>query len=418
MTAYSAATLSSLNGFFKQRHLAQLEKLVPEDFYAMQDWKFREDVKLGRQFRKPVHLTYPHGATFAASDSVPTLNAPIGAEVKEMTFDAYQMIMRERISYDAGDRASSSEAAYENEVGFLMEALRLSHTHKRECLLWYGQHADGLGTVASVAANVLTMTTAQWAPDIWAGSENLRLDVYNSTTYVKTVIVSSVDLDSMTITVDSGVGVAGTYSLHFAGSYGNTSRGFHAIVTEANSQFGVSVTYNLLKGVSVSAGGGTLKLKHLLQAGAKARVKGLRGKVKAYVNDFSFVDLVQEVDDARTDPQRAKSSGMSQGDASRIQRGADNMTIIGGNCKMEIQVCGFIKKGFAFLCLDDGSWGRYGTSDVSFRYPGTDKDKFFIHLQDSAGYEFRSWSNDSLFSPRTGASAVITSIVNSIDGGV
>lgn len=411
MTAYSAATLTSLNGFFKQRHLEKLEKLVPEDFFAMNDWEFRQDVKLGRQFRKPVHLTYPHGVTFASSDSVPNLAAPIGAEVKEMTFDAYQMIMRERISYDAGDRASSTAAAYENEVGFLMEALRLSHTHKRECLLWYGQHANGLGTVAAVSGNLITTTTAEWAPDIWAGSENLRLDVYNSTTYVKTVIVASVDLDLMQLTVDSGAGVVAAYALHFAGSYGNTSRGFHAIVTETNTQFGVPVTYNLLKGVTVPAGNGTLKLKHILQAGAKARVKGLRGSVKCYVNDFSFVDLVQEVEDARTDPRR-------KGDSSRIQQGADNMTIVGGNCKIEIQVCGFIKKGLAFLCLDDGSWGRYGTSDVTFRYPGTDKDKFFIHLQEAAGYEFRSWSNDSLFSPRTGAAAVVTGILNSIDGGV
>ncbi len=408
--SYSQATLSSLTGFFKQRHLPTLEKLVPEDFFAMNDFPFRPDVKLGRQFRKPVHLTYPHGVTFAASDSVPTLAAPIAAEVKEMTFDAYQMIMRERISYDAGDRASSSEAAYENEVGFLMEALRMSHTHKRECLLWYGQHADGLGTVGSISSNTLTIATAQWAPDIWAGSENLRLDVYTSTTYVKTVTVSSVDLDSMTVTVDSSASITAGDALHFAGSYGNTSKGFHAIATESSSQFGVSVTYNLLKGVSATAGNGTLKLKHLLGAAAKARVKGLRGAVKAYVSDFGFTDLSLEVDEVRNDPQRGSSMR-------RIERGADSMTVYAANAKLEIQVCGFIKKGLSFLALNDGSWGRYGTSDVTFRYPGTDKEQYFIHLQEAAGYEFRSWSNDSLFSPRPGASAVIDDIVNSVDGG-
>jgi hypothetical protein len=409
--SFSTATLSSLNGFFKQRHLETLEKLVPEDFFAMRDWGFRPDVKLGRQFRKPVHLTYPHGVTFSASDSVPTLAAPIAAEVKEMTFDAYQMIMRERISYDAGDRASSTAAAYENEVGFLMEALRMSHTHKRECLLWYGQHADGLGTVASISTNTLRITTAQWAPDIWAGSENLRLDVYTGSTYVKTVSVSSVDLDTMDVTVDNAASITAADALHFAGSYGNTSKGFHAISTETSTQFGVAVTYNLLKGVTQSASSGRLKLEHLLQAGAKARVKGLRGSVKAYVNDFSFADLDLEVEQARTDPQRG-------GGSRRIERGAENMTVYGANAKIEIQVCGFVKKGLAFLSLNDGSWGRYGTSDVTFRYPGTDKEQYFIHLQESAGYEFRSWSNDSLFSPRPGASAVITNIVNSIDGGV
>ncbi len=405
--AYQAATLSSLNGFFKQRHLPTLEKLVPEDFFAMRDWGFRPDVKLGRQFRKPVHLTYPHGATYSASDSVPTLAAPIAAEVKEMTFDAYQMIMRERISYDAGDRAKGSEEAYENEVGFLMEALRMSHTHKRECLLWYGQHASGLGTVGAVSTNELTIATGQWAPDIWAGSENLRLDVYTGTTFQKTVSVSSVDLDLMKVSVDNGAGVTVGDALHFAGSYGNTSKGFHAIVTESSSQFGVPVTYNLLKGVTQSAGNGTLKLDHLLQAGAKARVKGMRGSVKAYVSDFAFADLDLAVEDQKTNFK----------DGRRIERGADNMTVYGANAKIEIQVCGFVKKGLAFLALNDGSWGRYGTSDVTFRYPGTDKEQFFIHLQEAGGYEFRSWSNDSLFSPRPGASAVITDIVNSIDGG-
>lgn len=410
MTQAPAATLTSLNGFFKQRHLETLEKLVPDEFFAIRDWDFKPSVKLGRQFRKPVYLTYPHGATYSASDSVPDLNAPITAEVKEMTFDAYQMIMRERISYDAGDRASSSEAAYENEVGFLMEALRMSHTHKRECLLWYGQHANGLGTVASISTNALTITTGEWAPDIWAGSENMRLDVYNATTYVKTVSVTSVDIDNMIVTVDSAISVAAGYALHFAGAYGNTSKGFHSIVTEASSQFGVSVTYNLLKGVTQTANNQTLKLTPLLQAGAKARVKGMRGKVKAYVNDFTFVDLVNQVEDARTDPQRS-------GSVREIQRGADSITIVGANCKMTIQVTGFVKKSLAFLCLDDGSWGRYGTSDITYKYPGTDKEKFFIHLQEAAGFEFRSWSNDSLFSPRTGASAVVTNILNSIDGG-
>jgi hypothetical protein len=404
---FQAGTLSSLQGFFKQRHLDGLEKLVPEDFFAMRDWGFKPDVKLGRQFRKPVHLTYPHGVTFSASDSVPTLAAPIAAEVKEMTFDAYQMIMRERISYDAGDRAASNEAAYENEVGFLMEALRMSHTHKRECLLWYGQHASGLGTVGSISSNTLTITTAEWAPDIWAGSENLRLDVYTGTTYVKTVSVSSVDLDLMQVVVDNASGVTAADALHFAGSYGNTSKGFHAIATEATSQFGVAVTYNLLKGVTQSAGNATLKLDTLLQAGAKARVKGLRGSVKAYVSDFAFADLDLAVEDQKTNFK----------DGRRIERGHDNMVVYGANAKIEIQVCGFIKKGLAFMALNDGSWGRFGTSDVTFRYPGTDKEQYFIHLQEAGGYEFRSWSNDSLFSPRPGASAVITNIVNSIDGG-
>ncbi len=420
--AYSEATVSSLNGSFKQRHLPKLEKLVGEDQQLTRDIPFEEGIKEGALFRQPVYLTRPHGITFSASDSAPTLNAPIAAQTKELSFDAYQLIMRERISYDAADRMASSDAAYITATGDLPTWLRMAHMHYVELMLWCGQSDDGIGVVATsgVTGNVITISAATWAPQRWVGSENMRLDVYNSTTYVKTVSVVSYNLDFTsgsggTVTVDSAIGVTDAYVLHPAGSYGNCYRGIDDIITETSSQFGQSpATYNLLKGVSQTAGSAQLKFKTLLYGLSKARAKGLSRKAKLYCSEFTFPDLVDEVEAARTDPQRGKDNPLR---GTEINRGADNMMVLSPSGSFEIQVSSYCPKGSAFGLIQDGSWSRYGTSDVTFRVPGSKDEDFYMHLQDVAGYELRSWANFANYTPRPGSNVKFTNIVNGIDGG-
>lgn len=421
--SYSIATLTSLNGSFKQVHLKKLENLVGEDHILTKDIPFEQGVKLGQQFRQPVYLTRPHGITFAASDSAPTLNAPITAQTKELTFDAYQIIMRDRVSYDAADRMASGgegSASYISETGDLPMWLRMSHLHYVEMMLWNGQNATGgIGVVDSISTNTLTLTADDWAPQNYVGSEGMRLDVYTSTTYVKTVSVVSYDLDFAsnkggTVTVDSAAGITAADILHVAGSYGNTLRGIDDIITETSSQFGQSpTTYNLLKGVTQSCSSGTLKFKTLMYGLAKARAKGLSKKAKLYVSEFTFPDLVDEVEAARTDPSRAEASGMR---GTKIERGADKITVFSPNGNFEIQVSSYCKKGAAYGLIQDGSWKRLGTSDVTFQVPGSDGD-FYMHLENTAGYELRSWANFANYTPRAGSNVKFTSIRNGIDGG-
>ena len=412
--AYSAHTVSSLNGSFKQRHLPRLENLVGEDTQFIKDIPFEEGIKEGALFRQPVYLTRPQGITFAASDSVPTLAAPIAAQTKELSFDAYQLIMRERIGYDAADRMAGSEAAYVTKTGTLPMWLRLAHVHYAELMLWYGQHADGIGTVSAISGNVLTITTAQWAPQIWVGSENMKIDFYTGATLAKAgASVVSYDLDLMKVTVDNAVGITVGDAIHPAGSYGNSYRGVHDIVTETTSQFGQNPsTYNLLKGVEQTASGGTLKFETLLRGLAKAKAKGLSKKCKVYISEFTFPDLVNEVDAARTDAQRSAA-----GPGTTIERGADNIKVIGANGVIEIQVSSYCKKGLACGLVQDGSWQRYGTSDVTFKVPGPDKENFYMHLENHAAYELRSWSNFANYTPRAGSNVVFTNVLNGVDGG-
>lgn len=408
--AYSAATLSSLNGFHKDRRADKLEKLVPKDFHMLQDIPFKKGKKLGRTYLQPVFMTYPHGVTFSASDVIPSLNAAVAAETKEASVQSYQVIARERLSYDAADRAGSSEEAYENETEFLMEALRLSHASKLEAIMLYGGHANGLGTISLVATNALTVTAAEWAPGIWAGSENMRLDVYTATTYTKTTSVTSVDLDTHIVTVASGTGITAGDIFFYEGAYGNTMTGVHQILSNSSTLFGIDAsTRNLWKAVTQTAASTTLKMLPFMQAAAKARIKGMRGEVTGYVSAFQFVDMVDEIEAARTD-------GNHQLKGAKYERGADGMKIFSPNGTVTLKISDFVKHGFAFGLLMDGSWSRIGSSDLTFRHPGKnagDKEATFIHLQEAGGYEFRSWSNFSAFSSKPGANFVINNIVSS-----
>ncbi len=423
MAGFNIHTKSNLDGSFKQRHLPKLEKLVGEDQHLTRDIPFEEGIKAGALFRQPVYLTRPHGITFAPSDSAPTLNAPIAAQTKELSFDSYQMIMRERISYDAADRMASDEAAYVSATGDLPTWLRTSHLHYVEMMLWYGQSANGIGVVGSLSTNTCTITAATWAPQIWVGSENMRLDVYRSGVFQKTVSVTSYSLEFATtnvggtVTVDSAVGIAASDVFHPAGAYGNTYRGIDDIITETSDQFGQSpTTFSLLKGTERALGNTTLTFAKLQYGLAMARAKGLSKKAKLYVSEFTFPDLVDQVDAARSDPQRAGKDMRG----STIERGADNIKVYSPSGSFEIQVSSYCMKGSAYGLIQDGSWSRYGTSDVTFAIPGStakDSADFYLHLAEIAGYELRSWANFANYTPRAGSNVKFSGIKNAIDGG-
>lgn len=426
--AFNINTLTNLNGSFKQVHLNKLENLVGEDHILIKDIPFQEGVKLGQQFRQPVYLTRPHGITFASSDSAPMLAAPISPQTKELTFDAYQIIMRDRISYDAADRMAKGggddgdQQAYISETGDLPEWLRMSHLHYVEMMLWNGQSSTGIGVVdtGGVSGNVLTISRDSWAPQNFVGSEGMKLDIYRAGTFQKTCSVTSYNLDfasstvAGTVTVDSSAGIAAADVLHVSGSYNNTIRGIDDIITETTDQFGQSpATYNLLRGVEHDCENATLKFKALMFGLAKARAKGLSKKAKLYVSEFVFPDLVDEVEAARTDPQRAAANGMR---GTKIERGADSMTVYSPNGTFELQVSSYCKMGAAYGLIRDGSWKRLGTSDVTFQVPGS-KGDFYMHLENVAGYELRSWANFANYTPRAGSNVKFKNIRPGVVGG-
>lgn len=271
--------------------------------------------------------------------------------------------------------------------------------------MFYGQ--VGLGTVSSISGNVITVTTADWAPGIWAGAENMKIQIRDTagTTIRGLCAISSVDLDARTLTVDlAPAGVVATDVLWFETGYGNEFAGVHKIITNTGTLFNISASsYSLWKGNSYSAGSAALSLAKIERAIALAVAKGLDDDVSVFVNPKGWADLLVE-------QAALRKYDASYSEAS-MKNGSKAIEFFGQNGKVSIEPSIYVKEGFAYV-LDMRELVRVGSTDVTFERPGM-PGKFFRELENSAGYELRLFSDMALFCAAPGKNVVITAIVNS-----
>lgn len=402
----SANDLNTLNGNFKETYSDKLHNLIPEGVKLLPRIKFAPRPKQpGAFYHAPVILGMEHGVTYAAPDEGAfNLNPPISGQTKDATVRGYQMLLRSALSYEAAARSmGGGSKAFEDATKFLVESMTRSVSRRLEAELFYGQ--VGIGTVASTSSNTITITTAEWAPGIWVGSENMKIEIRDSagTTIRGTASVTSVDMANRAVTVDAlPAGTVATDVIWFHGAYGKEFAGVHKIITNTGTLFGIDAsTYSLWSGNS-SAASGTLGFDELSDALARAVEKGLENKVTAFVNPRTWVDLLNELVAKRQFDQSYKSS--------MGEDGHENITFYSQNGKIEVVSSIFVKEGYAYLLsLEDMI--RIGSTDVTFRRPGQG-DQFFKDLENSAGYELRCYTDQALFCRAPGKQTLITSIVN------
>lgn len=409
---------SALNANFKNVYADTIENLIPEYHHCLRDIKFVPAEKhQGGMYIQPVQLSYAHGITYASSGTVPNLNAAITSTYRQAQVEGFQTIMREQISYDVAARAASNQHAFFDATEVIVRGMRLAHTHKLEAEMLYGQNNWGIVDGAPVG-NVITILLGEWASGLWVGAENMILDVRTSAgVFVKNVTVVSVDFDANAITVDNAAGVATTHVLRPQGAFGNQMAGIHAILTNTGTLFNINATsFGLWRSVSVAGGATPLTFPRLLGAAGRAVTKGLMGDAVAYVSPGAFKDLVNEIEGARDfggDVERQYSpKGTERGMVSPFLK----FHYHSGSMK----ICShpMVKQGYAYGLIMDGSWKRIGATDVTFKIPGRPQEEFFLEMENTAGYELRSFSDFAAFCSRPAANFVIGTtasyIVNSL----
>jgi hypothetical protein len=130
--------------------------------------------------------------------------------------------------------------------------------------------------------------------------------------------------------------------------------------------------------------------------------KGLDKKVVVLVNPDSWADLMNQMDALRQYDSSYKKDLM--------ENGAMGIKFYGQNGEMEIQSSIFVKRGYAYgVCVEE--FERIGSTDVTFKRPGKGDD-FFKELNDNAGYEIRSYSDQALFTYKPGINFMISNISN------
>lgn len=400
-------TVGNLNGLFKEVYADKLENLIPDGVKLLNKIKFMSKEKApGNLYHQPVTLGLEHGVTFASSDDDAfNLNAPIAGSIKDAQVRGNPLVLRSSLGYVAASRSATSKGAFEEATKYLIANMLRSVTKKLEIEMLYGQM--GYGTVASQASSVVTITTAEWAPGIWAGAEGMPIEIRDTTgaTSRGEATVNSVDFDARTITLSTSslVLTSGDVIWH-KGAYGNEFLGIHKILTTTTgTMFNINTaTYNLFRGNSYSAGSAALSFSKLNQAVTRAVEKGLEGKVLALVNPRGWANILND--------QAALKMNDQSYSKQKAENGSESIKFYSQNGEIEIEASTYVKEGYCYV-LSMSDWIRVGSQDVSFKRPGKEGE-FFRDLENSAGYELRLYTDQALFTFAPGKNVIITSVVN------
>jgi len=403
-------TISSLNGLFKERYADKLENLIPEGTKLMHRIPFSGRKKeLGSLYHQPVVLGLEHGITYAGpTDDAFALDPAVNGVIKDATIQGSQMMLRSRIGMAAASRAAGGEPkAFESATKFLVRNMLRSMARRIEVGLLYG----GVG-IAEIGAlpggNTVGILDAEWAPGIFAGAENMIVEVYSNdlVTNRGSVSISSVNMDSKEITFGAvlPVGTIVTDVLFYKSAKGKEAAGIHQILTNTGVLFGIDASqYNLWKGNELSVSpAGPLSFNVVQDAIARAVEKGLDSKVCVIVNPRTWSELLTEQSALRQYDSSYKSNAS--------ESGHQEITFYGQNGKAEIVPSIYCKEGYAYVLCEEEML-RIGSTDVTFNrpdQPGT----FFRELTDAAGFELRAYSDQALLCFAPGKNTLIDGIVN------
>jgi hypothetical protein len=399
-------TTETLNGFFKEVYAKKIENLIPDGVKLLNDIPFAQREKQnGNFFHQPVTLAHEHGVTFAGTDAGAfALNSAIAGGTEDAQVKGSQLVLRSALSYDAASRSvGGGQKAFEDSTKYLVQNMMKSVTKKLEIELLYGQM--GYGTVASTSGTTITVTTAEWAPGIWAGAKGMPIEIRSSAGALRgeaTVQSASLSARSVTLNV-MPAGVVATDIIYHKSAYGNEFAGIHKILTNTGTLFNIDASvHDLWKGNTYSASNAALSFAKIQDAVAKAVEKGLESDVKVFVNVNAWSDLLTE--------QAALRQYDSSYRSSESENGAKSIRFHGQNGMIEIVPSIYIKEGYAYV-LSIEEWFRPGSTEVTFKRPGKG-DEFFRDLENNAGYELRLYADMSLFCMYPGHNTIITNIVN------
>lgn len=406
-----AGTLGTLNGMFKEQYADKMKELIPDGvkLLNMIDFAGRER-DLGNLYHQPIVLGLEHGLTYAGpDDDAFNLLPPVASQVKDAQVKGNPKVMRSLLGYTAMSRsAKGGSQAFMNASKYVVGNALRSFSKKLEIEMLYGQ--VGYATVASAAAAVITITTAEWAPGIWAGAENLPIEIRDAagTTSRGNFSVVSVDLDARTVTLDASATAAGVIATDVVwakGAYGNEFAGIHRILSiSSGTLFNINVgTYNLFRGNIYSAAAAALSFVKLTSAAARAVEKGQEGKLLAVINVRAWANMMQDQAALRRYDPSYKPK--------KAENGMESLLFHSQNGEIEIVPSIYVKEGYAYLLSLD-EWMRVGSSDVTFNMPGQG-DQFLRQSENSAALEFRLFTDQALFCAAPGRNVLINNIVNS-----
>lgn len=431
---YNEFSGPTLNGFFKDIYADKLGQLIPEGVKLSKMIGFVPPAKrLGSTYKQPIALSLEHGVTFGGSEGLAfDITNSVAGATREASVQGYEMVMRGRVSIGAISRSSANpSASFGRATKHVINNLFTSSYKKHETQMFYGQEALAKVTTvgALVGVSTVTIDDAEWASGIWAGAEGMRLAIFSDSEDLgagavlgggdsgTVYSVTGVDIDNKQITVSPAITTtgAGFIELYEHGSILGTTTlankgdsaqyrvmiGLHKMLTNTTaSMFGIpAANYSLWKGNQYDVGGvDQLSFKHISKGISKAVAKGVEGKITLIVNPEVWADLL--------DAQTSKRSFDSSYGSAEYKEGSEKITFYSQNGVVEIIASTYCKLGYAYG-LNLPMFSRVGSSDITFKLPGT-KEDFVIKPENAHAIEFRTYCDVALFCEAIGQNIVFS----------
>lgn len=396
---------NQLDGFFKDVFADRLENLIPETAYIKNKIPFAVGNRTGQFYSQPVMLTHEQGITYAASAAGAfTLNAAAPMTTVEAQVTAGQIAIRSAIDYESAASAAGSKQAFARTMDTVIRNMNDSMVKRLEINYLHGRSSTGIGQSSTASSTnstteVLTISDATWSAGIWSGAEGAVLEAYQGSNQIGgDFTVSAVSQTNRTVTVTgSSANIASlhdeidtsgnTCTLYFKSAYGNEAYGIDAVVTNTGTLHNISATtYALWAGNSYSVSG-AMTVAHFYGMLALAADRGLQGKCFALYNPTIWSDFMALLADNR------RYDGSYSKDKSDY--GFETLKLYSSTGVVDVVPHIYMKVSEAFL-MPEGVTQRIGATDLTFNNPGKGS-QFFRELADSAGFEIRAYSHQTLF---------------------
>jgi len=424
---------TDLSGLFKESYGDDVINLIPESSIVTKATPFVQKAKqIGNVYHQPVIVRPEHGVTYAGPNAGTfDLNTAITMKLQDAQVPGYQMVLRATLDYESAFRAASGKPAFMDATQLQVENMLESLGKRLELGLIYGQSGIGVGDSSSnvnATTTDITFTLASWADGTWSGLEGATLNFFDT---VSGALVSS-GADSIftvsTVTVSTRVvrvtgTAAGITALDIAlagalqvDAFFNGSRtdattfnetaGLNKIITNTGTLYNISAsTWSLWKGNSYDVSSAALTLGKLQAAVAVAVGRGLMEEVDVLVNPKTWGNLLTE------------QAGLRRYDSSynspKTEVGNKAIKFWSQNGALNIHSHPFVKQGEAFIVPFKRA-KRIGATDITFTLDSKyGEGMIFRQLESQAGFEYRLYSNQTMFVETPAKTVKLINIVNS-----
>jgi hypothetical protein len=398
-----------LDNMLKEQYLSKgLQDVRPDFTVLMSTVPFVGGAeKAGSELIWPVVTSREHGFTaLGQNGAIVDLKKATKARTAQAKVVSYPFMGRTQIDNVSISRAKQGPQAFVNALEYKISNLQESFVILNEQELLYG--GSGLGKVAAGTTasldtvgdvGTVVLDESEFADHIWIGCEDMELESAAGKAKVR---VTSYDIEARTLSVvviEAGTALAAGDLLHRNGFRENVGPGLQTLFSQTSGTLlGINQANNPLWKVNQAAATGLLSFEKVADAVAKAVGRGLAEKLTLHVHPLVFASLMPDFNTLKDSGSSYKSRIFTtSSEVKKMEHGVYGITFIVGSVEVVLVANPFIKIGHAFG-VADGELMRCGSTDITYKIPGEEQEKYFHRLPDIAGLELRVFSDQALFS--------------------